>query len=96
MLTSKQRSYLRALSNSMSPTFQIGKGGVTEEICNQIANTLEANELMKGKVLENSGYTAREAAEQIANYISADVVAVLGSKFVLFRPSTRKRRIELP
>ena len=96
MITSKQRSYLRGLSNSMSPTFQIGKGGVTEEICHQIANTLEANELMKAKVLENSGYTAREAAEQIADYIDADVVAVLGSKFVLYRASSKKRKIELP
>ena len=96
MLSSKQRAFLRSLANSLDPVFQVGKGGVTEEMCLQISNCLEARELIKLRVLENSGYTAREAAEQIAGYINADVVAVLGSKFVLYRASTKKRKIDLP
>ncbi len=87
MLTSKQRAYLRGLANPMAPIFQIGKGGVGEEACNQISNALEARELIKLHVLENSGYTAREAAEAVASATDADVVAVIGSKFVLYRPS---------
>ena len=63
MLTSKQRAYLRSMSQSLDTIFQIGKGGITEEICNQIFNALEARELIKARVLDNSGYTAKEAAE---------------------------------
>ena len=59
MLTSKQRAYLRAMAQSLDTIFQVGKGGITEEMCNQIANALEARELIKARVLENSGYTAK-------------------------------------
>lgn len=96
MLTSKQRAFLRSLSNSMEPVFQVGKGGITEEMCLQIGNCLEARELIKLRVLENSGYTAREAAEEIAARTHADVVTVLGMRFVLFRPSENKKKIDLP
>ena len=95
MLTSKQRAYLRSLSQSLDTIFQIGKGGITDEICKQIANALEARELIKARVLENSGYTAREAAEEIANAIECDVVSCVGTKFVLYKESVKKKRIEL-
>ena len=96
MLNSKQRAYLRALANPMDPVFQVGKDGVSEEMCHQIGNCLEARELIKLRVLENSGYTAKEAAEQIAEATGADVVAVIGMRFVLYRPSEKKKKIELP
>ena len=95
MLTSKQRAYLRSLSQSLDTIFQIGKGGITEELCNQISNALEARELIKARVLDNSGYTAREAAEAIAEFIGADVVSCVGTKFVLYKESVKKKRIEL-
>ena len=96
MLTSKQRAYLRSLSQSLDTIFQIGKGGVTEEICLQISNALEARELIKARVLDNSGYTAKEAAADIAEAIQCDVVSCVGTKFVLYRESEKKKRIELP
>ena len=96
MLSSKQRSYLRSLSAKLDTIFQIGKGGITEEICNQISNALEARELIKARVLENSGYTSREASEEISRAISCDVVSCVGGTFVLYRESTKKKRIELP
>ncbi len=96
MLTSKQRSYLRAMSQSLDTIFQIGKGGINEEICNQISAALEARELIKARVLDNSGYTAREAAEEIAKATGCDVVSCVGSKFVLYRESEKKKKIFLP
>lgn len=95
MLTSKQRAYLRSLSQNLDTIFQIGKGGITDEICKQITNALEARELIKARVLENSGYIAREAAEEIANAIECDVVSCVGTKFVLYKESVKKKRIEL-
>ena len=95
MLTSKQRAQLRGIANSYETIFQIGKGGITEEMCLQLSNALEARELIKVKVLDNSGYTAKEAANEIAQEISCDVVACLGSKFVLYKESEKKKRIEI-
>ena len=96
MITSKQRAYLRAMSQNLDTIFQIGKGGITEEICNQIYNALEARELIKARVLENSGYTAKEAANIIAEVIECEVVSCVGSRFVLYKESEKKKRIELP
>ena len=96
MLNSKQRAFLRSLSTDLDTIFQIGKGGITEEICLQISNALEARELIKARVLDNSGYSAKEAASEIAENIDCDVVSCVGSKFVLYKESQKKKRIELP
>ena len=96
MITSKQRAYLRAMANGISPIFQIGKGGIGEELCSQLSNALEARELIKIRVLESSGYSAKEAADEIAAAIGADVAGTIGTKIILYRKSEKKQRIELP
>ena len=95
MLTSKQRATLRSMASDLNTIFQIGKGGITEEICMQLSNALEARELIKARVLDNSGYTAKEAANEIADAIECDVVSCVGTKFVLYKESTKKKRIEI-
>lgn len=96
-MTSKQRSYLKSLAVKLDTIFQIGKGGVTDELCAQLLNALNARELIKIKVLETSPVTAREAAEQIASAIGAEVVLVIGMKIVLYRVSDneKNRKIDI-
>lgn len=96
MLTSKQRSYLRAMANSLPSLFQVGKGGVGESVNHQFDEVLEARELVKANVLNNSLYSAREAAEEIAAAVGAEVVSVIGNRFVLYRRSAENPIIELP
>ena len=95
MLTSKQRAYLRSLSNGLDTIFQIGKGGITDEICRQLDAALEARELIKARVLPNSDVTPREAADIISERIGADCVSVVGTKFILYKESKENKRIEL-
>lgn len=95
MLTSKQRATLRSLSNDFQAIMQVGKGGVTENLLKTVSDALEARELIKMTVLENSGYTTKEAANEIADAIGADVVSVVGKKFVLYRESVNNKKIEL-
>ena len=95
MLTSKQRANLRSLSNDMPAIIQVGKGGIAENLLITVSDALEARELIKLNVLENSGYTAKEAANEIAEAIGADVVSVVGKKFVLYRESVNNKKIEL-
>ena len=96
MITSKQRAYLRSLSTNLETIFQIGKGGINDNMTEQISNALEARELIKLRVLDNSGYSAKEAAENLAKVCNADVVTVVGTRFVLYRESENKKKIELP
>ncbi|MGL5150276.1 MAG: ribosome assembly RNA-binding protein YhbY [Clostridium sp.] len=95
MLTSKERAYLRSLANTMDPIFQVGKNGVEDAFLKQVEEALEARELIKIKVLENSGLTAREASDIICEEIGCDGVQAIGSKLVLFKQSTKKPKIEL-
>ena len=90
MLNSKQRAYLRSMSQKLDTIFQIGKGGISVELCHQLSNALEARELIKLKCLETSPVTSREAADQIADLVGADVVQVIGGKFVLYKQSSNK------
>ena len=96
-MTSKQRSYLKSLAVNLDTIFQVGKGGITEELCNQLLNALNARELIKIKILENSPVSAKDASLQIAESIGAEVVQVIGTKIVLFRVSDneKNRRIDL-
>ena len=97
MLTSKQRAHLRSIAQSYNPIFFIGKLGITDEIINQLENAINARELIKIGVQENCEYNAREAADFIAPKLEAEVVTVIGRKFVLWRRSRdpKKRVIEL-
>lgn len=95
MLTSKQRAYLRGLGNSLEPIFLIGKGGVSDTMIKEIDAALEARELIKLKVLNNSVEDPRDASHQIAEAVGADVVQVIGGKFILFRPSSENPQIEI-
>ena len=95
MLTSNQRAVLRGMANSMDTIFQVGKGGISDTLVAQTDDALRARELIKLRVLENSGYTAREAAEQLAEQTGSDVVQVIGSRFVLYRRNPKKPVIDL-
>lgn len=94
MLTSKQRAFLKNLAQNVRPIFQVGKNEISENMIKQISDALTAHELIKISVLENSPYTAREAAEAIAEETSSDVVIVIGNRFVLYRETTDKKRYE--
>jgi RNA-binding protein len=96
MITGKQRSYLKKLAHNERAIYQIGKEGLTENIIKQFDEGLEARELVKTSVLKNSLFTAREAAEHIAEKTGAEIVSVMGNKFVLYRKSEKKSKIKLP
>lgn len=96
MITTKQRAYLRSLANGISPIFQLGKNGIEEPFLKQISEALEARELIKIKVLENSGYGTREASDVICKEIGCEGIQAIGSKIVLFKQSQKNPKIELP
>ena len=96
MLTGKQRAYLRSLANGIDTILMIGKGEITDNVIMQADTALTARELIKGKVLENSAYSSRDAADLLADRCSAEVVQVIGSKFVLYRKNPDEPKIILP
>ena len=94
-LTSKQRAQLKGLAMHEDTILQIGKGGINDNTLTQVTDALKARELIKGRVLENSLLTAREAAEELAASCDAEVVQTIGSKFVLYKHNAKEPKIAL-
>ena len=96
-LTSKQRAQLRGIANAIDTIVHIGKDGINDNLVKQANDALEAREIIKCKVLENSMLTVREACEELSRLTSSESVQVFGTKFVLYRQhyDKSKRKIEL-
>ena len=95
MLTSKQRAYLRSLANPLDTILMVGKSGLSPELVKQADDALTARELIKGRALETAPLSPRDAAEELARETGAEVVQVIGTRFVLFRRNLQSPKISL-
>lgn len=95
MLKGKERSYLKSLSNTLEPILIIGKNGVTDNVIKQLDDALEARELIKIKLLDNSCLDAKEVANDVAKVLKADFVQSIGSKFTIYRKA-KEPKINIP
>ena len=98
MMTSKQRAYLKSISSTYDPIFQIGKSSITPEMCDAVSEALTARELIKISVLNNCADDPKDLAQLLAERTRSQVVHVIGKKIVLFRQNPKKedRKIKLP
>ncbi|MBQ8309648.1 MAG: ribosome assembly RNA-binding protein YhbY [Clostridia bacterium] len=96
MITSKQRAYLRSMANNLPAIMQIGKGGLNENMLKTFSDALEARELIKLHVLENSGEDPKMVVNELSAALGAEPVAATGRKIVLYRASEKNPVIELP
>ncbi len=98
MINSKQRAFLRSMCNTLKASEQIGKGGISESLIEQLNESLELRELIKINVLETSPVRGKECAQTLAGALQAEIIQVIGSKIVLYRQASDpdKRQIELP
>jgi RNA-binding protein len=96
MLTGKQKRHLRSLAHHLDPIFQVGKGGVNENLIRQIEDALEARELLKVSVLQNCEQDKDEVAEELIEGAGAELVQVIGKTIVLYKESVENKKIKLP
>ena len=96
MLTGKQRAYLKGLAANEDTILQVGKNGVIDNLVIQVNDALRARELIKMRVQECCPLSPHEAAREMAEKTSADIVLVIGGKFVLYKPNSEKPVINLP
>ena len=68
---------------------------MTENVIASVSAALKARELIKGRVLENSMLTAREACDTLCEACKAEAVQVIGTKFVLYKRNEKDPRIVL-
>lgn len=96
MLTSKQRAYLRGEANQLATILMVGKGGVSDDVVQQAVDALRKRELIKCKVLETAPKVPRDTAEEVAERAGAEVVQVIGTKFILYKANPKEPIYTLP
>ncbi|RSD24136.1 ribosome assembly RNA-binding protein YhbY [Mesobacillus subterraneus] len=96
MLTGKQKRFLRSKAHHLNPIFQVGKGGVNDNMIKQIADVLEARELIKVSILQNCEDDKDTVAEQLSRGAKAELVQVIGNTIVLYKESRENKQIVLP
>ncbi|MCM3215301.1 MULTISPECIES: ribosome assembly RNA-binding protein YhbY [Niallia] len=96
MLKGKQKRYLRAMAHHLNPIFQVGKGGVNENMIKQIGEALEVRELLKVSVLQNCEEDKSVVARELAEGTKAELVQLIGSTIVLYKESKENKSINLP
>ena len=96
MLTSKQKRFLKSEAHHLKPIFQVGKGGVNENLIKQVDEALEVRELIKVSILQNCEEDKDDVAEAVSKGTDAELVQVIGKTIVLYKESLNKKKIELP
>lgn len=96
MLKGKQRAYLRSIANTLKPTTQIGKDGITDSFLDQLEDQLRTREIVKVTILESAGLDTKEAANAICESIRAEFVQSIGSKFTLYKRNMEDTKILFP
>jgi RNA-binding protein len=96
MLTGKQKRFLRSKAHHLDPIFQVGKGGVNENMIKQIDDVLEKRELIKVSVLQNCEDDRNDVAEQLRQGVKAELVQLIGHTIVLYKESKENKQLVLP
>ncbi|MBN8200623.1 MULTISPECIES: ribosome assembly RNA-binding protein YhbY [Bacillaceae] len=96
MLTGKQKRFLRSKAHHLNPIFQVGKGGVNENMIKQVGEALESRELLKVSILQNCEEDRDTVAQQLSKGAKADVVQIIGNIIVLYKESKENKQIDLP
>ncbi len=96
MLTGKQKRFLRSKAHHLNPIFQVGKGGVNENMIGQIADALEARELLKVSILQNCDEDRDTVAARLTKGTKAVLVQVIGNTIVLYKESRENKQLMLP
>ena len=96
MLTSKQRSILKKMANDIPDVIHVGKEGITAALIRQTNDAIIARELIKGKVQKNASFSSETIGQELADAVKAEVVSIIGSKFILYKKNLMKTKIIVP
>lgn len=89
MLTGKQKRFLRKEAHHLNAIFQIGKDGVNDNQIKGIKEALDAQELIKVKLLESCPDDVHAVAVELSMHTKCDVVQIIGHTIVLYLPSEK-------
>lgn len=94
-LRGKQKRYLRAQANHLSPIFSVGKNGLTQAWLDQLDGALDRRELIKVSLQQNTDVTLDETDDFIEKNTDIQVVQKIGRILLLFKQSANEKQRDL-
>ena len=93
-LSSKERAALRGEAHHLRAMVHVGQHGLTDATRRTIDDALRTHELVKIQFTKNAAVSAKEAANDLATVLMADVVQVIGKTATLYRenPELEKKK----
>jgi len=91
-LSSKDRASLRAEAHHLRAMVHVGQHGLTESAKQTIDDALRTHELVKIQFTKNADVGVRDAANELATVLQADVVQVIGKTATLYRENPELKR----
>lgn len=95
-LSSKERAELRAEAHHLTAAVHVGHQGITDALLQTIDDALRTRELVKIALARTTDVSAKEAANQLAERLGADVVQTIGRTATLFRENPDLKRGQTP
>jgi RNA-binding protein len=81
----KDRAVLRTAAHHLTPAVHVGAQGLTDSVVQSLDDALRTRELVKVKLGKTSEVSAKEAAQQLAGRVSAEVIQIIGRTVTLYR-----------
>lgn len=91
-LSSKERAALRGEAHHLTASVHIGQHGITESVRQTLDDTLRTHELVKIQFGKNADVSAKDAANELADAVGADIVQVIGKTATLYRENPELKR----
>jgi RNA-binding protein len=95
-MTGKERAGLRSEAHHLDVLVHVGHAGLTPALLQSLDDVLRTKMLVKVQVAKGGELSAKEAANEAAQQMGAEVIQVIGRTFTLFRDNPELKRGDLP
>ena len=89
-LTSKQRAFLNSQAHTLKPIIQIEKNGLNDQIKTSVRQALDARELIKVTLLQNTDENIHEVAGNLGRRNRCGHSPKIGRILILYKQSSKK------
>ena len=86
---------MKSEAHSLKPIVQIGKNGLNDQIKTSVRKALDARELIKVTLLQNTDEDIHEVADILEEEIGCDTVLKIGRILILYKESSKKQNRKL-
>lgn len=95
-MTGKDRAALRSEAHHLKSLVHIGHSGLTPALLKSLDDVLRTHELVKAQVAQAGELSARDAANDVAEQLKAEVIQVIGRTFTVYRENSELKRGSMP